>query len=622
MWGSRIFAGAKEKLPCSWKPDAEISSWSYDVEGHAKKCVERHCELTNKTTQQLYKVTTTCFDDHQFKEELGSVGELPQVLSQIVMKCLYLARIGRPDILWSVNKLAPAITKWTRACDKCLARLIPYIQHTCEFKQYCHVGNTAQQCRLGLCQDSDFAEILKTQNRPQGEFCAYWQATRLFPQAGCVRNEPLFRTVQRNLKFFLLMHVCVWTVFLLLIFGIWLLKCYILLPTNQRNTKRMCRETCRMTHHQENKPRTKLRIQLSTTILYYATSIMFLQTWSLLNQVRWFTFLKITKQWSRWSSRAQVQQWDMYPGPTELLLIGCFTELIWTPKFKSNMSTPNTHLQTYWQERISHAMSGTICFIRSISAFSVQQAAPERCRQECNKEQGKRELWQSRSRRCTWSPRSAASSPTAPSSSASSRPGILRAPSQQGSNLIAQCAGKPSAGGSNQNDVASSPQVWLTDAKLSERARKLAAADTNLDQNFPEHARKLAAENLDINDENDSKWPHNLRVSRANTPHLETNSRRQHKREPEDKMEDLNVNTFIWRRFVLVTQQALVHLGKDYLGNLQSTKNLSQRTMKQLFDVTRKWVSEQTEIQGISLINWQENSWKRTTLLTARAVRL
>ena len=55
MFESRISAGAKEKLPtgASGKPDAEaISSWSYDMEGHAKKCVERYCELANETTQQ------------------------------------------------------------------------------------------------------------------------------------------------------------------------------------------------------------------------------------------------------------------------------------------------------------------------------------------------------------------------------------------------------------------------------------------------------------------------------------------------------------------------------------------------------------------------------------------
>ena len=67
------------------------------MEGHAKKCVERYCELANRTTQQLYKVSTSCIDDHHFKEEeVESVGELSKVCSQIVLQCLYLARIGRP----------------------------------------------------------------------------------------------------------------------------------------------------------------------------------------------------------------------------------------------------------------------------------------------------------------------------------------------------------------------------------------------------------------------------------------------------------------------------------------------------------------------------------------------
>ena len=139
------------------------------MEGHAKKCVERYCESANKTTQKLYKVSTPCIDDHHFKEEeMKSVGELSHVCSLIVLKCLYLARIGRPDILWSVNKLARSITKWTKACDKLLNRLISYIHHTCEYKQYCNVGNTAKQCRLGLFQDSDFAGDLEDSKSTSG----------------------------------------------------------------------------------------------------------------------------------------------------------------------------------------------------------------------------------------------------------------------------------------------------------------------------------------------------------------------------------------------------------------------------------------------------------------------
>ena len=69
---------------------------------------------------KLYKVSTPCIDDHHFneEEEMKSVGEMSQVCSQIVLKSLYSARIGRPDILWSVNKLPRSITKWTKACDK------------------------------------------------------------------------------------------------------------------------------------------------------------------------------------------------------------------------------------------------------------------------------------------------------------------------------------------------------------------------------------------------------------------------------------------------------------------------------------------------------------------------
>ena len=79
---------------------------------------------------------------------MKSVGDLSPVCSQIVLKCLHL-------------KLARSITKLTKACDKRLNRLISLLHHTCEYKQYCHVGNTAKQCRLGLFQDSDFAGDLE-----------------------------------------------------------------------------------------------------------------------------------------------------------------------------------------------------------------------------------------------------------------------------------------------------------------------------------------------------------------------------------------------------------------------------------------------------------------------------
>ena len=184
------FCRSYGKLPVPEKSDANISSWSYDMEGHAKKCVERYCDLANKTTQQLYKVATSCMDDHQFKgEENESVGELSTVCSQIVLKSLYFARIGRPDILWSVNKLARAVTKWTKSCDKRLARLIPYIHHTSGYRQFCNAGNTAQQCRLRLFQDSDFAGDLEDSKSTSGGILCIFGSHTFVPTSWMCKKQ-------------------------------------------------------------------------------------------------------------------------------------------------------------------------------------------------------------------------------------------------------------------------------------------------------------------------------------------------------------------------------------------------------------------------------------------------
>ena len=91
MFESRISAGATEKLPGRDKPRSKTSARSYDMEGHARKCVERYCELANKKTEQLLKVSSLCLDDHQIKkEELENKGELPEVCSHIVFNKLVL----------------------------------------------------------------------------------------------------------------------------------------------------------------------------------------------------------------------------------------------------------------------------------------------------------------------------------------------------------------------------------------------------------------------------------------------------------------------------------------------------------------------------------------------------
>ena len=79
-----------------------------------------------------------------------------------------------------MNKLARAVTKWTRACDRRLAGLISYNCHT-DHGQSCHVGNTAQHCRLGLFQESEFAGDLEDSKSTSGEILCIFGSHTFVP---------------------------------------------------------------------------------------------------------------------------------------------------------------------------------------------------------------------------------------------------------------------------------------------------------------------------------------------------------------------------------------------------------------------------------------------------------
>ena len=53
MFESRISARTIDKLPGWQNTHAQTVAWSYDMEGHARKCVERYLKLANKKAEQL-----------------------------------------------------------------------------------------------------------------------------------------------------------------------------------------------------------------------------------------------------------------------------------------------------------------------------------------------------------------------------------------------------------------------------------------------------------------------------------------------------------------------------------------------------------------------------------------
>ena len=64
------------------------------------------------------------------------------------------------------------------------------------------------------------------------------------------------------------------------------------------------------------------------------------------------------------------------------------------------------------------------------------------------------------------------------------------------------------------------------------------------------------------------------------------------------------------------TLQASVFMEKNYSEHLHSIKTTEDLTMKQMFDISEKLISEQSdEIYGVNTINWEDSSWKYLSLV-------
>ena len=91
--------------------------------------------------------------------------------------------------------------------------------------------------------------------------------------------------------------------------------------------------------------------------------------------------------------------------------------------------------------------------------------------------------------------------------------------------------------------------------------------------------------------------------------------RKRQKRSSMNVTEDDEKHSVIWGMFMSVTLESAVFMGKNYSDNWHSIKNTKDLTMKQMFDISAKLVSEQDEIYGVKTIDWENSSWKYLSLI-------
>jgi hypothetical protein len=141
---------------------------TYDMRAYANGIVDFFCEMTRTVKEKLHAVTTLCLpESNMTDDELAKVGELSAISSRILMRCLWLSRLARPDIAFAVPRLASRVTKWTRWEDRQTHRLISYLHATSEHVMKLTVDPT-QRPSLFVFTDSDFASCPYTAKSTSG----------------------------------------------------------------------------------------------------------------------------------------------------------------------------------------------------------------------------------------------------------------------------------------------------------------------------------------------------------------------------------------------------------------------------------------------------------------------
>ena len=178
------------------------------MKDRAEKCFERCCELAKKNVSSLQQVSTPCMDDHlQPRRNYETSAELCASCAQIVHKCCFLERNGRPDSLWSVKYSGKVSSKMEEGLRQKIANVDPLQSIKPQTTDMVYSKMLHVQVTCG------------TQNQCQEACWAYWIAYVCSHFVDVQEANRSFLTAVSSLKIFRLMQVDEWMVYQRFNFG-------------------------------------------------------------------------------------------------------------------------------------------------------------------------------------------------------------------------------------------------------------------------------------------------------------------------------------------------------------------------------------------------------------------
>ena len=283
-----------------------------------------------------------------------------------------------------------------------------------------------------------------------------------------------------------------------------------------------------------------------------------------------------------------------------MLLIGYSIELIWTPKSKSHTLTPKNQLAdiltkgNFTRDEWNHLL----CLF-DVSHFSSTDCS-EVMSKRTQKDSGEERVTAKSKPMMNLVSRCSARTPDVLASTASESSGKTRHESQfplssrteqhQRTGQLVEDAYSSSYSEWNVDKTWSS-QEWKSDELMDDRTRRLVL--------LAQHTDRFIVENDNMDSYTEAESEMSLK-SRSFLHRVNDQVRKRQYQSSKDATKDMSS-----------TLQASVFIGKNYSDNLHSIKNTEDLTMKQMFDISEKLISEQSdEIYGVNTINWEDSSWK------------
>ena len=147
-----------------------------------------------------------------------------------------------------------------------------------------------------------------------------------------------------------------------------------------------------------------------------------------------------------------------------------------------------------------------------------------------------------------------------------------------------------------------SSQEWKSDELMEVRTRRPFVCP-----------QRRASQHIVIDDEAESDLSLG---SRSFVHRVNDQVRKDKKQSSMDATEDSEEHSVIWGLFMSSTLHASVFMGTHYLDNLHSIKKTENLTKTQMFDISEKLITEQTdEIYEVNGINSENPSWKYLSLI-------